>query len=293
MYDVDGHFSFVWRRDSLNSVEFKLKGITLKGLLQEGEGTPILALHGWLDNAGSFNALCHAMPNRTILALDLAGHGLSGHRHITSDYAIWKDVPEVVEVVDQLGWEHLILLGHSRGAAIATFSAVVLKERVLGVAWIDGGLPMLEQDDFAEQLQKSTHDHLRIRRPKRVYQSKEQAKTARLRSHFKLTEAQVLSLMERGLAEVDGGYSWRSDPRLMDASPVRLSRQQIIQALEAIQCPIRLVYANDESEQMTRWRRSFIELDQIVSKAYDGAHHLHMDKKTAAKIAADLEAWFF
>lgn len=39
---------------------------------------PILMLHGWQDNAGTFNTLIPLLPqNHSYLALDLPGHGLS------------------------------------------------------------------------------------------------------------------------------------------------------------------------------------------------------------------------
>lgn len=41
----------------------------------------ILALHGWLDNALSFDSLASCLPaSWCIVAVDFAGHGLSSHR---------------------------------------------------------------------------------------------------------------------------------------------------------------------------------------------------------------------
>lgn len=51
----------------------------------------ILCLHGWLDNAASFNRLApllldseqeHQKKPMEILALDFPGHGLSGHKSV-------------------------------------------------------------------------------------------------------------------------------------------------------------------------------------------------------------------
>ncbi|MEZ5484862.1 MAG: hypothetical protein R3F01_06865, partial [Lysobacteraceae bacterium] len=49
-------------------------------------GKPLLALHGWLDNAASFVPMVEAMQasgrleDLDVVALDLAGHGYSAHR---------------------------------------------------------------------------------------------------------------------------------------------------------------------------------------------------------------------
>ncbi|XP_033300925.1 probable serine hydrolase isoform X5 [Bombus bifarius] len=53
---------------------------------------PIVALHGWQDNAGTFDKLIPLLPsNVAILAIDLPGHGLSSHLPIGQFYYIFWD----------------------------------------------------------------------------------------------------------------------------------------------------------------------------------------------------------
>lgn len=49
----------------------------------------MIALHGWLDNAASFSLLAPLLANQRILALDLDGHGYSGHRPAGAQYLLW------------------------------------------------------------------------------------------------------------------------------------------------------------------------------------------------------------
>ena len=91
---------------------------------------PILASHGWLDNAGSFELLAPLLPGCEIVALDLAGHGSSGSRSVDSAYNLWQDVGDLLDVADELAWPRCTLLGHSRGAGISMLFAATFPERV-------------------------------------------------------------------------------------------------------------------------------------------------------------------
>ena len=71
----------------------------------EPGGLPVIALHGWLDNAGTFDLLAPRLEGTHLIALDCAGHGLSGHRSPDATYNVWQDVPEVFAVADLMGWE--------------------------------------------------------------------------------------------------------------------------------------------------------------------------------------------
>ncbi|WP_240544828.1 alpha/beta fold hydrolase [Paracoccus sp. AK26] len=93
---------------------------------------------------GSFRQLSGAGPRLTgchVVALDLSGHGLSAHRAGHATYNIWDDLPQIAEVLDQLGWDSCVLLGHSRGAIIATLFAAILPEKVRGLIALDSLLP--------------------------------------------------------------------------------------------------------------------------------------------------------
>lgn len=53
---------------------------------------PIVAIHGWQDNAGTFDKLIPLLPsNVAILAIDLPGHGLSSHLPSGQFYYVFWD----------------------------------------------------------------------------------------------------------------------------------------------------------------------------------------------------------
>ncbi|HEX4911322.1 MAG TPA: alpha/beta fold hydrolase [Permianibacter sp.] len=86
----------------------------------EPGGTPLLLLHGWLDNAGSFYSLAPllAAAGFRCIAVDFAGHGASGHLPGGAQYHFIDGVYTLHAVQQQLGVPVLPLLGHSMGGAL-------------------------------------------------------------------------------------------------------------------------------------------------------------------------------
>ncbi|MCB1637058.1 MAG: alpha/beta fold hydrolase, partial [Xanthomonadales bacterium] len=120
------------------------------------DGVPVLALHGWLDNAASFDALAPLLPNVRLVALDLTGHGRSEHRPPGIHYHFVDFIPDVVAAADALGWDRFALLGHSLGGGIASFVAATLPERIDRVAMIEGlGPPTSDPADGPANLRKT------------------------------------------------------------------------------------------------------------------------------------------
>ncbi|RMA78937.1 alpha/beta fold hydrolase [Umboniibacter marinipuniceus] len=271
--------------------DLSLAGVYYPGQASdEGEHLPVIALHGWLDNAASFHRLAPLLAPHPVLALDLAGHGQSDHRPASAGYSIWADISDVLSVANQMGWERFALVAHSRGAAIATLITAVSPQRVAHLAWLDGGWPMLAGDnDFVSQLRESVADQLAEEGEKRAFPSFDHAVIARRRGLFKLSESAARVLTERGTRQTNRGFEWSSDRQLMAASPVRLMRSQMEQAMAAIECDIQLFYADCERTDMNRWRSKLRELKGVESFAMAGEHHLHMES-AADEIAQRLIA---
>ena len=129
---------------------FALPGLTLAAEIWGAPGEqPILASHGWLDNAGSFELLAPLLPGCELVALDLAGHGLSDSRSADSSYNIWQDVGDLLDVADAMAWQRCTLLGHSRGAGISMLFAATFPERVDKLILLEGGLPLTAEAEEA------------------------------------------------------------------------------------------------------------------------------------------------
>ncbi|NXO73643.1 SEHL2 protein, partial [Phainopepla nitens] len=80
------------------------------------EGHPVLCLHGWLDNANTFDKLIPLLPRGCYyVAMDFSGHGLSSHRPAGCTYHFLDYVTDVRRVAAALQWRRFTLMGHSMG----------------------------------------------------------------------------------------------------------------------------------------------------------------------------------
>lgn len=274
----------------IEEVRFTLPHIELAAHLYGPEdGQPVLALHGWLDNAMSFARLAPLLPGLRIVALDLAGHGLSGHRPAGVGYTLWDHALDVLMLADQLGWQQFALLGHSMGASVAMLTAAALPERVTRLALIDGMLPLTHAAEEAPQrLGEALRAQLALAgKRKPCYASIERAVEARLRGGFPLSREAAELLASRGLMPQAGGYTWRSDPRLTLPSPLRLTPVHVEACLRALCCPVSLVLAEQGLVVGEQHWLALLESLPIALHRLPGGHHLHLDDQPGAVAVAD------
>lgn len=255
---------------------------------------PLLALHGWLDNAASFDALAPLLAaQRHVIAVDLAGHGLSQHRAPGNWYAYVDYLDEIGELLEQLGGGPVDLLGHSLGATLAAVLASLAPQRVGRLALVDGLGPVtLDARSAHEQLRRAFEARAAFSGRLRVFPTLDAAVEARARAG-ELDAVSARRLVERGTRAVDGGFVWSSDARLTLPGAQRFSEEQLAPMLAAIAAPTLLVLAEPAAPYLPREvidrRVACVRDIEVVRLA--GSHHLHMERadEVAALIGAFLE----
>lgn len=260
-------------------LQWHVNGLELAGLGWGRQGDrPLLALHGWLDNAASFARLGPLLEGYSVVAPDLTGHGQSARRSADASYQIWDDLPELLGIVDALGWDTFDLVGHSRGGIIATLLASAFPDRVKHLVLLDAVSPgPVPAGEFPRQMRKALRDKFALlERDNRVFESIDEAVASRTRRG--LSEEAARQLVERSLRNCPGGVTWTTDPRLHGASAVKLTDDQIRAVLGALSMPTLLVIAGQNPHQMPEmgeYARS--RIDSLVVRVVDGGHHLHME----------------
>ncbi|WP_181918474.1 MULTISPECIES: alpha/beta hydrolase [unclassified Wenzhouxiangella] len=249
----------------------------VSGLRWRGGDVPVLALHGWLDNAHSFLPLSEHLGGLDLVAVDFPGHGLSaprpdGVRYHFDDYSF-----DVLAVLDDLGWQRANLLGHSLGGAVSTLVAAAAPERVNSMALIEGLGPLSAP---AEKTAEGWRKAVARSRPRnrRVHAGRHDAVAARQQGSD-LSEASTRLLAERGLVEADGGWQWRHDQRLTWPTAHRYTEPQVIDLLAHIEAPVLNVHSDPGTGLMNQ-RMFQLRLAALQHRretvSCPGGHHLHM-----------------
>lgn len=113
-----------------------LEEITMHVVDWPGEAPPILAIHGSAGHAYGLTALGERLaPDVRFVAVDLRGHGFSDKP--PSGYGVEEHVADVLQLIEALGLERPILLGHSIGGAIATFAVEARQDAFGGLILFD------------------------------------------------------------------------------------------------------------------------------------------------------------
>lgn len=274
-----------------------IDGLRLTGLdWGPADGVRVLALHGWLDHAASFAELAPRLTGCRVIALDLSGQGHSDHRAAHASYNIWDDLPQIAGVLDQMGWDRCVMLGHSRGANISALFAAALPERVSAFIALDSLATEPTGDDVVTTLRAFvTQTRMQLDRNRgRRFDSMDDYIARRARQGN--STATATALAPRAVTVDGDGVHLNADMRLFASSAMKLTEGDVNTVLRAIKCPVLNIWATDGIKahrpnlQALAARASDLIADYTVADL-PGDHHFHMDADVAAQMAQVITAF--
>ncbi len=113
-------------------------------LIDEGQGDPIVVLHGFSGSADTMRGLATRLARRhRVLSIDLVGHGFSAKPPDPAAYTMDAAAGQVLDVIRQRLDGPAAIVGYSMGGRVALASAFTASELVRGVVLISGtaGIP--------------------------------------------------------------------------------------------------------------------------------------------------------
>jgi pimeloyl-ACP methyl ester carboxylesterase len=275
-------------------ISLEINNMTMSAVVYGNENkTPILALHGWLDNAASFEILAKRLTDSHIIAIDFFGHGKSSHRPKQSPYYLWDNISDIYVLLQVLNISKIDLLGHSMGAAVAMLFAASFPEKVGKLLLIEGLAPFnYPETELPALMAQAIRYRARFFTKKITNHSSLQTLIeARMHSRFPVSQEAAELLVTRGTNIVENKVTWRSDPALRLPSISRMSQGQIEAFLKSVTAQVYMFLgrdglANDE------WQAYFNCLQNLTLCWCDGNHHLHMQQAGADFIAFEINKMY-
>lgn len=113
-------------------------GLAVQARLWGGRSPQFLLVHGFSHGSFVWRALAAALPEYSLAALDLRGHGDSSHDP-QRRYSIHDHVADVIAAARALDLRDYVLVGHSLGASVAALAAQRLPRPPRALVLVDGG----------------------------------------------------------------------------------------------------------------------------------------------------------
>jgi len=288
--------------NTLEEVKYSFETMSLQGLAcgaKDTQDNVVLCLHGWLDNAASFLPLMSCfeeeLANKRVIAIDWPGHGNSSHRSLDAHYHFIDWVYDLLQLFETNQWQPVDIVAHSMGGMVASAFAAAFPEKVKSLTLIDSiGFISNKAEQTTQQLRDGMLSRFKSSalynkqsgiKKKNYHVSIDSAIQARVNvSDLQFEHAKLI--VERGLIKEAQGYRWRSDARLRNTSPYRLTLKQAQQFIRDIQCPVQLLYGSDGMDMVSSGIKNFGDLFQnFANFELKGGHHVHMEQpKKAAEL---------
>ena len=131
-------------------------GIRMR-IKERGEGPLVLLVHGWPESWYSWRHQMKALADAGYHAVapDMRGYGKTDSPYETEAYTIYELAKDVVGIIDAIGEETALLVGHDWGAIVAWHCVLVHPERFTGHVSMSvpyyGRGPMSTVDVFRQQ----------------------------------------------------------------------------------------------------------------------------------------------
>ncbi|XP_052016940.1 serine hydrolase-like protein 2 isoform X3 [Apodemus sylvaticus] len=234
---------------------------------------PVLCLHGWLDNANSFDRLIPLLPQDfCYVAMDFGGHGLSSHYNPGLPYYHQNFVSEVRRVATAFKWNQFSLMGHSFGGSV-------------------GGM---EMENILTYKRRHIEQVLQVeasQKPPRAYSSEDLLqKLLSQNSHLNKDSGELL--LQRGARKTAEGLVLNRDRRisLPENSFDFVSKELFVQATRRLQARVLMIKALQGFYDVRRVNDKHKEpllfmvdtLRSILKERYQfvevpGSHYVHMN----------------
>lgn len=252
---------------------------------------PILALHGWQDNAGTWDPLIPMiLKDRPILALDFPGHGFSSWIPPDMQYYQWELPRIILYLKEYFKMEKVSILSHSMGAIASMRFASVFPDDVDFYIAIDS----LIYDDYdldavvskiPKTMKKALISQTRLNDEPPTYTLEEITKIWHLGTRKSVAMESVQHLLKRGIkaSKADPNKYYFSRDSRLKYTLFNPEDKKFVEALvRRLKCPTLYIKAIDSPYSADAYSIEMREILEQNNENYEfhfvpGTHHVHLN----------------
>lgn len=261
-------------------------------------GVPWLGLHGWMDNAGTFDPLAPMFPEgHRLVCIDYPGHGYSSHLPKGSLYHFLESGIYIQRIAKHFGWKKFSLIGHSMGGGMASLYAGTFPEQVQALIMLDLIIPMPRPHEvLVERTKDSIIQALAMEKkteetPPKVYPTYESilerlmaGNAAANEGHPSVTVEAANIMLKRGVKpNPDGeGFVFTRDMRHMNKGLYGFPISSLKQFASSISSPHLIIKAKEgplyslSQEDVDDMVALYSNNPKFEYSVVEGKHHVHM-----------------
>ncbi|XP_054161628.1 serine hydrolase-like protein [Oppia nitens] len=261
----------------------------------------LLCVHGWQDNAGTFDRLLPLLDLNSlyVLCVDLPGHGFSSHLPKGAVYTDLTWIMELKRIVDHLNWTKFSILSHSMGANASLSFAVMFPDLVDRVITLDTVKPaVFPINECANRLATDINEFMALEERNNRKQAMgtrepvfnyDMAITVLKSAHSpigNITSEGAACLLKRAtkiITQKDSkpGYVFTRDYRLQKVLNRKIDCQSLLGLFSGLKCELMIINGKNGLFTDRDLQKRFLELYQNNCKKFvyvevDGDHYVHL-----------------
>lgn len=256
---------------------------------------PIVVLHGWQDNAGSFDTLIPLLPTHlSYLAIDLPGHGRSSHISGAMNYNVLDYIFVLNDLKEKLQWSKISLMAHSMGSISSFIFAAMFPDKVDMVIALDTLKQQIRSAKMTVKLLQYRGEHVLVAdKWKRnadseppSYTYDELIERVVLGSMQSIDRDKAKYLIERGVKKSEkypDKYYFSRDIRIKYMFDYLSDQSVCLEMIKRIRIPYLFVKATDKNfSENPKHIKEAISVFQQINPNFrmvnvSGTHHVHLN----------------
>ncbi|KAJ8920321.1 hypothetical protein NQ315_011983 [Exocentrus adspersus] len=253
---------------------------------------PVLSLHGWQDNCGTFDRLMPLLnKNVGFLCIDLPGHGYSSRLPQGMFYHVTNYLIMIHHIARYFQWPKVSLMGHSLGGITSYVYSMIYPQNMDFVICLDGAKPMIHNNInvyMAYTIENffKYDQYCRSNTEPPSYPMEEVKRRVCRPNDNSIMMEHAHILLERNIApskQSPGKYYFTRDPRLKSGGFLNFSQDELIEYAQYMEHPIFIAKAKGGSYYEAK--ENFYEVLEVLKRSsvdcdfhyVEGSHHVHFN----------------